>query len=141
MAVTKGIVMTTLETYFKKDNYAALADIKLLEFSAGRARAMLEITENHLNSFGSVHGGAIFTLADFVFGVASNSHGTVSVAINSCISFFKAVSSGILYAEAREVSFHPKLASYIVEITDDEDELIATFQGMVYRKKDKLEIE
>jgi acyl-CoA thioesterase len=46
-----------------------------------------------------------------------------------------------LYAEAKEVSFHPKLASYIVEITDEEDELIATFQGMVYRKKDKLEIE
>jgi acyl-CoA thioesterase len=133
--------MTTLEAYFKKDNYAALADIKLVEFSAGRARAMLEINEHHLNSFGTVHGGAIFTLADFAFAVAAHSHGTVSVAINSCISFFKAVSQGILYAEAKEVSFHPKLASYIVEITDGENELIATFQGMVYRKKDKLEIE
>jgi acyl-CoA thioesterase len=133
--------MSNLEGIFKRDNYAALSGIKLLEVSEGRARAMMEITEDHLNGFGSVHGGAIFTLADFAFGVASNSHGTLSVAINSSISFFKAVSSGILYAEAREVSFHPKLASYTIDVTNEEGDLIASFQGMAYRKRDKLQIE
>ena len=133
--------MTELESFFKKDNYAALAGIELLDVSVGRAKAMLEIRDEHRNIFGTVHGGAIFTLADFVFGVASNSHGTVSVAVNSCISFFKAISEGKLYAEAREISFHPKIASYIVDVTNDNNELIATLQGMVYRKKDKLEIE
>jgi acyl-CoA thioesterase len=133
--------MSTIEEFLKRDNYAALSGITLLDVSEGRARAMMELTEKHLNCFGTVHGGAIFTLADFVFGVASNSHGTVSVAINSGISFFKAVSSGILYAEAREVSFHPKLASYAIDVTNEEDELIASFQGMVYRKRDKLKLE
>jgi acyl-CoA thioesterase len=137
----KGIVMTTIEEYFNKDNYAASTGIELLEVVEGHAKVKLEINEKHLNSFGTVHGGALFTLADFAFGVASNSHGTVSVAINSCISFFKAVSSGVLYAEAKEISFHPKIASYIVDITNEQDELIATFQGMVYRKKDPLKIE
>jgi len=133
--------MSTLKEFSKRDNYAALSGITLLEVSEGRARAMMELTEKHLNGFGSVHGGAIFTLADFAFGVASNSHGTVSVAINSSISYFKAASSGILYAEAREVSFHPKLASYAIDVTNEENELIASFQGMVYRKRDKLQLE
>ncbi len=130
--------MTTLEEFLKKDKYAELTGIKLLEVSEGRARAMLEINEKHLNGFGTVHGGAIFTLADFAFGAASNSHGTAAVAINSSISFFKAVSAGILYAEAKEISFHYKLASYAIDITNEKNELIASFQGMVYRKKDKL---
>ena len=45
--------MTTIEEYFKKDNYAELTGIKLLEISEGRARAMLEINEKHLNSAGT----------------------------------------------------------------------------------------
>ncbi|MHC1599342.1 MAG: PaaI family thioesterase [Candidatus Methanospirareceae archaeon] len=133
--------MTTLEEFLKKDKYAELTGIKLLEVSEGRARAMLEIHEKHLNSAGTVHGGAIFTLADFAFAAASNSHGTVAAAINSSISFFKAVSAGILYADAKEISLHYKLASYAIDITNEKNELIASFQGMVYRKKDKLPIE
>ncbi|MEA2075450.1 MAG: hotdog fold thioesterase [Euryarchaeota archaeon] len=133
--------MTTMEEFLKKDKYAELTGIKLLEVSEGRARAMLEINETHLNSAGTVHGGAIFTLADFAFAAASNSHGTVAIAINSSISFFKAVSAGILYADAREISFHYKLASYVIDVTNEKNELIASFQGMVYRKKDKLPIE
>jgi acyl-CoA thioesterase len=133
--------MNTMKEYFRKDNYAELSGIKLLEVSEGRAKAMLEIHEKHLNSAGTVHGGAIFTLADFAFAVAAHSHGTAAAAINSSISFFKAASAGILFANAREISFHPKLASYIIDITNEDNELIATFQGMVYRKKDKLKIE
>ena len=133
--------MITIEAYFKKDSYAVSTGIKLLEFTEDRAKAMIEITENHLNSAGTVHGGAIFTLADFAFAVAAHSHGTVSAAINSCISFFKAVSAGVLYAEAKEISFHPKLASYTVDVTNEKNELIASFQGIVYRKKDTLNIE
>lgn len=130
-----------IEEYFKKDKYAEFTGIKLLDVSEGRAKAMLEINDKHLNSAGTVHGGAIFTLADFAFAVAAHSHGAVAAAINSSISFFKGVSSGILYAEAKELSYHPKLASYIIDITNEQNELIATFQGMVYRRKEPLKFE
>lgn len=133
--------MSEIEEYFEKDKYAESAGIKLLEVSEGGAKAKLEVTENHLNSAGTVHGGAIFTLADFAFAVAAHSRGTVAAAINSSISFFKGVSDGVLYAEARELSYHPKLASYIIDVTNEKNELVATFQGMVYRKKDKLKTE
>ncbi|MHC5172698.1 MAG: PaaI family thioesterase [Planctomycetota bacterium] len=62
-------------------------------------------------------------------------HGVVAVAINANISFVKAATSGTLTAEAREQSINPKLATYLVDVTDDEGDRVATFQGMVYRKK------
>ncbi|MBN2468316.1 MAG: hotdog fold thioesterase, partial [Deltaproteobacteria bacterium] len=84
------------------------------------------------------HGGAIFTLADLAFAVAANSHGTVAVAVSVTISFLKAVTGGTVTAEAREVSLNPKLASYSVTVTDENGTVIALFQGMAYRKKEKL---
>ena len=65
---------------------------------------------------------------------ASNSHGTAAVAINVSISYLKATRTGVLWAEARELSKHPKLGTYTVEVKDDAGELVAIFQGMVYRK-------
>jgi acyl-CoA thioesterase len=91
-----------------------------------------------LNGLGTVHGGAIFTLADFAFAAACNSHGTVSVALNVSITFMKAATTGTLWADAREVSKNFKVGSYAIEIKDDLGELVAQFQGLAYRKKDKL---
>jgi acyl-CoA thioesterase len=133
--------MDKIIKHFRKDRYAALTGIELLEASNGYAKAKLKISEKHLNSVGTVHGGAIFTLADFVFAVASNSYGNIAVAINANIYFHKAITGGTLIAEAKEISFHRKLASYNVKITDEENELVADFNGMVYRKEDSIKFE
>ena len=126
-------------TFFREnDKFAGHSGIELLEISKGRAKAVMKIKKHHLNAVGSVHGGAIFTLADYVFAVASNSHGTVAVAINVSISYLKAASRGSLFAQANEAAINPKLASYTVNVTDEQGDLIAIFQGMVYRKKEPV---
>ncbi len=137
---TDGAAMDHIKEFFRKDRFAEYVGIELLEVSEGSARARMEVKEHHLNGVGIVHGAAIFSLADLAFAVASNSHGTVALAINADISFMKAATKGaVLYADAREVSRNPKLASYTIRITDGDGDLIALFQGMVYRKKDRLE--
>ena len=95
----------------------------------------METKDYHLNGVGTVHGGAIFALADFVFAAASNSHGTIAVAINASIWYVKAAFEGTLFAEAKEVSLQPKLATYSIDVTNEDRETIASFQGMVYRKR------
>jgi acyl-CoA thioesterase len=60
------------------------------------------------------------------------------MAINVSISYFQAVSTGALIAEATEVSLTPKLATYLVHVHDDKGNSIALFQGTVYRKKESL---
>jgi acyl-CoA thioesterase len=132
--------MEDILCYFREgDAYAASLGIELLEVSAGWARARLAIEARHLNSVHTAHGGVIFGLADLAFAAAANSHGTVAMGINASIAYVKAVSVGTtLYAEAREISLGPRLATYSVEVSDDRGEKVASFQGMVYRKRDPL---
>jgi acyl-CoA thioesterase len=112
--------------------------IETVEIGHGWAEARMELTSEHLNAVGTVHGGALFSLADFAFAMAANSGPQVTVAINVSISYFKAVKSGVLTASAREVSGGGRIASYTVEIHDEAGDLVALFQGMAYRKRDRL---
>jgi acyl-CoA thioesterase len=130
--------MDTMKKFVDKDHFAKHLGVEMLEYSSGKAKARMKLQEHHLNSAGTVHGGAIFSLADAVFSVASNSHGTLAMAINVSISFFKAVKTGTLMAEGREVSFNPKLATYLIDVKDDAGNAVALFQGTVYRKKDTI---
>lgn len=50
----------------------------------------------------------------------------------------KSASAGTLYADAREISINPKLGTYTIDVTNEAGDLMAVFQGMVYRKKEKL---
>ena len=125
--------MQAIWDFFKNDRFAKHSGIELLEIAEGRAKAKMVVTDAHLNGVNVVHGGAIFTLADLAFAAASNSH-----AINASIWFVKAGREGTLFAEAKEVSRNPKLATYAIEVTDEAGEIIAIFEGMVYRKKDQI---
>jgi acyl-CoA thioesterase len=106
--------------------------------SPGHATAKMTLHPHHLNGINTVQGGVIFTLADFTFAAACNSHGTVAVAISASINFMKAATQGWLKAEARELSKNSRIGTYTVEVTDEQGELVAIFQGLAYRKKDPL---
>jgi acyl-CoA thioesterase len=123
--------------YLKNDKYAEHSGIELLSVEKGTARARMIVKPYHLNAYNTVHGGALFTLADFAFAAACNSHGTIAVGINAAISYTKAVKEGELVAEAEEVSLGPKLGSYVVKVYQGED-VVALFQGMAYRKKETI---
>ena len=132
--------MKQVEEFFRaRDRFAAHCGIEVVEVEEGRCVARMRLTEHHLNGVNTAHGGAIFTLADLAFAGASNSYGTVAVAINVSISFMQAATEGVLTAVAEEKARNPRLASYTVTITDEAGDLIAIFQGMVYRKKERLE--
>jgi acyl-CoA thioesterase len=131
--------MENVKRFFKKDKFAERTNIELLSVSPGQARAKMTLHPHHLNGYGTVQGGAIFTLADFAFAAASNSHGKVAVAINVSITFMKAGTTGTLWAEAKEVSKNIKLGSYTVEVKDDQGELVAVFQGLAYRKSETIQ--
>lgn len=131
--------MENIKNFFLRDRFAAHSDIVLTKVEPGSAEAEMEIADHHLNGVNITHGGAIFTLADLAFAVASNSHGTVAVGVSATITYLKATRRGKLTARAREVGRNPKLATYEVEVRDQSNDLVALFQGTVYRKKTPLE--
>lgn len=128
----------TINEFLQGDKFALLAGVELLETGNGYAKARMEIKPMHLNGGSVCQGGAIFTLADLAFAAATNSHARLTLSITSNINFFKAESKGFLYAEAREVFSHKRLANCEVNITNETGDLIATFSGSGYRKDTEL---
>ncbi len=118
-----------------RDRFAAHAGIRLVEVGDGHARATMEVGPSHLNGVDVVQGGAIFTLADFAFAAACNSHDRVAVAIDVSISFVKGVSSGTLTADAREEGLTSRISTCLVRVTDGAGDLVALFKGTAYRKR------
>jgi acyl-CoA thioesterase len=132
--------MESVQIFFNRaDAFARHNGMAITALSEGYARAEMELRPYHLNGAQTVHGGALFTLADFAFAASSNSRGQLALSINSSISIFKGAKEGKLIAESREVSCSPKLASYEVSIRTEAGDLLASFHGMVYRKSIALE--
>ena len=131
----------TIQDFLQGDKFALQTGVTLLDVGNGYAKACMEVKPEHLNGGGVCQGGALFTLADLAFAAATNSHARLTFSIDSSIHFFRSVSEGILYAEAREVFNHKRLANCEVRITTEEGELIATFNGTGYRKDTPLPFE
>jgi acyl-CoA thioesterase len=127
--------MSHKKRFLDNDKFALHAGIELLEVSSGGAKVKMNVQPFHINGVGLVHGGALFTLADFAFAAAANSHEETAVAINASISYLKGVKAGTLYAAAEELSNSRKISVYSIKITDEKDNLVATFQGMAYKRE------
>jgi acyl-CoA thioesterase len=135
----KGVeAMEKIKALFANDALAAHLGMELVELAPGRAVARMDVRDEHLNLFGMAHGGIIFTLADFAFEAACNSHGTVAVALNVNIAYLKAAGTGTLTATAGEISCAGRIGTYDIPVTDESGERIASFHGLAYRKRDPL---
>ncbi|MBN1893848.1 PaaI family thioesterase [bacterium] len=123
----------------QRDRFGRYVGIEIVEIGEGRAKVRMQVKDHHLNIVDTVHGGALFTLADMAIAAASNSRGQVAVLIQAAISYIQAAKGGILFAEAREISVGSRLGHYQITVTDDSGHALASFQGIVYRKKETLE--
>ncbi|MDR1436812.1 MAG: PaaI family thioesterase [Candidatus Symbiothrix sp.] len=131
----------TIKEFFKEDRYAAFSGVELLEVEPGKAVARMEIKDMHLNAGNVVQGGAIFTLADLAFAAAVNAYGNLAMSVEAGIRYFKGVGSGTLWAEAKVVHLHRKLATFEARVTNQDGELIALFTATAYRKEIRLPFE
>jgi acyl-CoA thioesterase len=127
-----------LRRFFRGDRHAAGAGVRLVDCGPGRAVARMTLRPAHLNGVGVAQGGAIFTLADFAFAVACNTHGPVALAIEVTISFLAATTRGTLTATAIEVARSARLSRVEVEVRDAAGTRVALFHGTAYVTRDSL---
>lgn len=119
---------------FLRDPYARRMGFELLEAEPGYARVAVDLTEDLFNFAGTPHGGLLFSLADYAFAVASNSHGRVALATNVSIQFMAEAKVGErLYAEAKESHLTRRAGFYDMTITADSGRLVARCLGVVHR--------
>jgi acyl-CoA thioesterase len=126
--------MNEVLALLRKDQFAARCGITIDEVRPGFARCSMPITNDHLNGLGSVMGGAVFTLADFAFGAAANSHGTLAVSLQVSISYLRPCSEGILTATAEEISRSKRTGVYRVTVVNKQQQPVAEVTGTCYFK-------
>jgi len=115
--------------------FAQKFGLKLVDLGEGYSKVQMVFRPDMANMFGAAHGGALFALIDEAFETASNSHGTLAVALNLNITYIASPEPGItLTAEAREFSRTNRTAGYAIQVSDPQGRLIASCQALVYRK-------
>jgi phenylacetic acid degradation protein PaaD len=122
-----------MKRYLARDSYPVSLGIECLDGAPGRSVVQMQVSERHLNHNGTCHGGAIFSLADTAFGLASNAYGVAAAGIDVHITYNVAAKLGdVLTATATEVSRNRKLGVYRIEVTKADGVLIAGFTGTAY---------
>lgn len=122
-----------------KEPFAQKFGLQLIDVQEGYAKVGMKFTEDMENIFEMAHGGALFALIDESFEIASNSHGTMAVALNMNINYIASpVKGSCLTAQAKEFNRTKKTATYDIRVTDDQNNLIAACQALVYRKDKPL---
>jgi acyl-CoA thioesterase len=118
-----------------QEPFARKFGLKLAALDEGYSKVEMTFSPDMENMFGMAHGGALFALIDEAFETASNSHGTMAVALNLNITYVSSPQRGSrLTAEASEFSRTNRTANYSIRVTDENGGLIASCQALVYRK-------
>ena len=120
------------KNFFINDKFAMkTTGIDILEVGPHYAKTVLKINERILNGLGKVMGGAIFTLADFSFAVASNPLNEKGEAVektvteNSNISFLSSAKGDTLFCECILVKDGRTVCTYETKVTDNLGTLVA----------------
>lgn len=114
----------------KSCSFVTHCDMETISIGQKEATVRMPVSEK-LNALGTVHGGAIFSLADQAFALAANSTGEPQVALSASISYLKPA-RGDLVAKARLIGENKSTSVYEV-IVYDGDEMVAIFQGVGYK--------
>lgn len=135
--MSRGVVLTpdTLEgmTHTREVNalspgtLAERMEMEFLEAAPGRVVARMPMAHN-TQPAGILHGGASAALAETVGSVAATLYASPAqaVGIELNITHHRSVTEGYVTATATPLTEGRSIASYAIEVRDDQDRLVAT---------------
>ncbi|MEK7198491.1 MAG: hydroxyphenylacetyl-CoA thioesterase PaaI [Bacteroidota bacterium] len=116
------------------DKFSQWLGITVLEIKEGYSKIRMPVRDEMVNGFGIAHGGIAFSMADSAFAFACNNRNNLSMALDTSISFTKAVQAGdTLTAEAKEIHNGRSTGLYQITITNQNNEQVAHFKGTCFR--------
>jgi acyl-CoA thioesterase len=119
----------------KNEPFAKAMQISLVELALGHSVVEMDYDPEKMNNiYARAHGGAVFALIDEAFETASQTDGTIAVALNVNVTYVSSPEPGIkLRAEAKRVSQTKKTASYDIRVSTENGNLVATCSALAYR--------
>lgn len=124
---------TRVASLFATDAYAATLGIELVDPDPAKVEVRMRVTAQHTNFYSVTHGGALFSIADCAFSLASNAHGDRAVAIDTHLALTAGTAEGdTLTAVAEEMTRGRTLATYRVLIRRGDGRICGMFTGTVH---------
>ena len=127
-----------VRNFFNHDRYLVHTGVIIEEIGEDYCKCSMKIENKHLNAADMAQGGAIYTLADSAFAVATNighlerGEDLVTISQSASISYLRAVPGGTLYAEGRKIGGGKKMSLYRMDVTDEQGRIVATMNGNAY---------
>lgn len=118
----------------EKEPFAQALGMSLVELDLGHSVVEMTYQPALMNNiYARAHGGALFALIDEAFETASQTHGTIAVALNVNVTYIRSPKDGErLRARADETARTRKTSTYRIEVSDGSGELIAACQALAY---------
>lgn len=123
-----------VDKMYNNDPFSQWLGIERVKDGAGDSVLRMTVRKEMLNGFAIAHGGITYSLADSALAFASNGYGQMAVSVETSISHTAQVKEGdALTTSVHEVSLTRKIGVYYIDIHNQNQELVATFKGTVYR--------
>ncbi|MGD2100449.1 MAG: PaaI family thioesterase [Desulfobacterales bacterium] len=119
----------------ENEPFAKAMQISLVELELGYSVVEMDYDPEKMNNiYARAHGGSVFALIDEAFETASQTDGTIAVALNVNVTYVSSPEPGVrLQAEAKRASQTKKTAGYNIRVSDGSGNLIATCSALAYR--------
>lgn len=128
--------VTEITTAFERDPYATAQGYHLSDITDTTVSVSMVVREDQVNFLGATHGGAVFSLADCAFSLASNAYPEDAVAIDTHLAITASSTVGdTLTAVTTEMTRSRSLATYRVDVTRDDGRIVGAFTGTVFIKR------
>ena len=115
--------------------FAEWVGTEWLDFDPDNARARLEVTPNHLQPYGMVHGGVYATLAESICSAATyeavREDDMICMGQANHVSFLRPIFSGHVNAIARARQRGRTTWTWDVDLTDDEGNVCALVRMVI----------
>ena len=115
------------DNFNEKNRFVATIGAKVTVLREGYAEVEMVISESHLNTNGTLHGGVLFTLADSAAGAASKSYGCGSTTLEGKFNYIRpGVGVGITIKAVAETCHQGKTTGVCEsKVYDDQGKLLA----------------
>lgn len=120
-------VKETLEKIIENNTYMKMLNMELVSVDVGYAKGRMKLDDTLHNPYGGAHGGALYSLADTICGIAACTYGVFVCTVSGTMNYLlPGVNTEYIYCEAKVVRQGKTLAVYDMELTDDNGKVLDT---------------
>lgn len=121
------MLLEECQELLKQNPFAAILNMELLEVSEGFVKAKIPFQDKIQNIYGDFHGGALYSAADTLCGIAASTYGYYVTTVNGTIQYLKAGrNTEYVICEAKVIKPGRNISVVEFQVIDEREMLLNT---------------